>query len=43
MKIKEVDAKLLLVKEKALECYNKIYGEIDSDEAMIKKFIELIV
>ena len=42
-KIKEVDAKLFEVKEKALECYIKINTEVDSDEAVIKDFIELIM
>ena len=35
--------KLAEVKEKALECYNKINSEVDSDEAVSENFIELIL
>ena len=42
-KIKEVDAKLDVVTEKALEYYKKIISEFDSDEDGIKNFIELIM
>ena len=43
IKIKKVDAKLVEVGGKAWECYKKINSEVDSDEAVIKNFIELII
>ena len=43
IKIKKVDAKLVEVGGKARECYKKINSEVDSDEAVIKNFIELII
>ena len=43
IKIKKVDAKLVEVGGKAWECYKNINSEVDSDEAVIKNFIELII
>ena len=43
IKINELNVKLDQVKVKAMECYEKINSKFDSDEAVIKNFIELII
>ena len=41
--VKKVDAKIAEVKEKALECYNKINSEVDSDVDVSNNFVDLIM
>jgi F0F1-type ATP synthase delta subunit len=43
IKKKEIEAKLSAVRAKALEHFNKINNEVDSDEAVIKNFLDLII